>query len=271
MARFCQSTGVLESKMTVIEKIQYPQLFDRYRSQKYFFPLIASVLLDEQDGVVYGDRADSPNQVFVQHSFGYSQIFGESVPRFEFDLNNYLLINKAFEIEKIRLYMPQPFLILSAEIPSEFRSERQRFVLGERYESVAISEDIDFPVSVIHEEDIPSLEQTFGVVNRFWRSNSDFLLHSRAVVAKDKSKVLGICYAAALADRHAEIDVATLPEYRQRGIGKALVTKFIGICCQDSIRPSWDCFTNNFGSMALCRTSGFIAKQPPYPFFTIKK
>jgi RimJ/RimL family protein N-acetyltransferase len=80
-----------------------------------------------------------------------------------------------------------------------------------------------------------------------------------------------ICYSAAEADHRVEIDVLTLPEYRNRGLARHAVMTFVERCFSFSLHPLWDCFTNNAGSMRLCQAVGFTAVKAPYPFFTINR
>jgi RimJ/RimL family protein N-acetyltransferase len=80
-----------------------------------------------------------------------------------------------------------------------------------------------------------------------------------------------ICYAAAVAQGQVEIDVLTAAAYRRSGLGKQVVRAFSKNCTAHGLQPVWDCFTNNAGSMALCRASGFKANQRPYAFYTFNK
>lgn len=257
--------------MILLDKKEYPELASRYLSQEHFFPLIAAVLLNEQDGVVYGDRAKEPRQIYVQHAFGFSQLFGESVRHFELDLEKYLFVDRTFQVIKVRLYVPQPnFLLTHNQIEASW-SERQRFIFGKVFGIVPVEDYGEHKFSNVLRSDIPEIQDVFGVVSQFWRSPDDFLYKSYAVIARSSGKLSGICYAAAVASGHAEIDVVTLPDYRRQGIGKALVTHFINACSKDRIKPLWDCFTNNRGSMELSRTSGFVALRSPYPFLTINR
>ncbi len=261
--------------MVKLNKDSYPAALEIYRSTESFFPLIASVLLDEQDGEVYADDNATPRQVYVEHTFGFAQIFGISCAGFEADLEQYLLIDRSFSAPKVRLYTPHLPEFLNDPRWDSLRSLRQRFFIepGNSFDSqfAALQQLDTIDLQSGDELDIEEIERVFGVVGRFWRSPTDFLHKSNAIVAFRHGKPGSICYSAAHADGSAEIDVLTLPEFRMTGVGKLTVMHFVKRCFDQSISPLWDCFSNNEGSMNLCRSVGFHAPRPPYPFFTINR
>jgi GNAT superfamily N-acetyltransferase len=261
--------------MVRIEKNGYQAIYRLYLSSEIFFPLIAAVLLDRQDGVVYADDATAPSQVYVEHAFGFAQIFGKTVDRFEQALERYLLVDRDFKPAKIRLYAPYLPNFLALPKHASLRASRQRFILNVEGFGHTQSSDggLDKQISLcgVDANNVSLIEAAFGVVGRFWRNSSDFTQGSNAVVVSYQEKPASICYAAAEADHRAEIDVLTLPDYRSMGLARIAVNAFVTRCFNLSVRPLWDCFTNNAGSMMLCKAVGFVALQGPYAFFTIEK
>lgn len=264
------------SDMIKLESANYPAVYALYRSQEAFFPLIGAVLLDEQNGTVYVDDSDAPTQAYVEHAFGFAQTFGSPVLQFEAALRNYLLVDKNFAVAKVRLYTPHlPDFLRSSECDS-LRSQRQRFTF---HSASALDADIwsgqtmpaNIQITGVDRDNVTEIESRFGVVDRFWRTPEDFIGKAHAIVALVNQEPAAICYAAAVADSRAEIDVLTLPEYRHLGLGKLVVTLFKKRCLEQGLLPLWDCFTNNVGSMALCKSTGFIPTHAAYPFFTINK
>jgi GNAT superfamily N-acetyltransferase len=155
------------------------------------------------------------------------------------------------------------------------RSYRQRFRLAETGAGVAIESTTGVDSIVKAEEvdwrNVDDVDRLFGVITRFWPSPEDFIKKAGAVLARVQDEPAAICYAAAVADNCAEIDVLTRPEFRRMGVGRFAVLEFIRQCLAGGRRPLWDCFSNNAGSMALCRACGFVPVANPYPFFTINK
>jgi RimJ/RimL family protein N-acetyltransferase len=227
--------------------------------------------------VVYADSSEAPAQYFVQHRFGFAQIFGSTRPEFEQELERFLLRDKGFDGSKVRVYAPEPPAFLRENPACDgMRVHRQRFVLERgvreqlvRARSPALPEDAEAVYA--SPENIDAIGEAFGVVTRFWTTSQDFVSRARAAAVSRRGRLASVCYAAAVSDGRAEIDVLTLPEFRGMGIGKATVSIFLRRCLEESLEPLWDCFTNNAGSMALSRAAGFVPLFPPYPFYTINK
>lgn len=254
---------------------QYPAAHALYIRNEAYFPLIAAVLTGEQDGVVHADRQENTTQVFVEHAFGFAQVFGTPVPTFERDLQRYLLVDKAFSCSKVRLYTPHwPGFLQVSECEGLY-SWRQHFQLDITRTGTAghATEGLKKGLELVHADasHVDLIEDAFGVVGRFWRTPNDFVHHSNAVVALVAGQAAAICYAAAIAGGRAEIDVLTLPAYRHLGLAKAVVSVFNRQCLAQNVLPLWDCFTNNTASLALCRSAGFIPLGDAYPFFTISR
>lgn len=259
--------------MVRLSAAQLPAAHSLYLEDAAFFPLIAAVLLNEQDGVVHANDGERPTQLYVEHSFGFAQLIGRPDPVFEQRLQRYLLVDKAFACAKVRLYTPRcPSFLLARECDG-MRSWRQHFQLDPTRADLAgdggheLSNDVN--LVQVDPGQVELVADSFGVVSRFWRSPADFANKSNAIMALVGGKPAALCYAAAVADGRAEIDVFTLPDYRQLGLAKAAVHRFNQRCFAQRVLPLWDCFTNNVSSMALCRSTGFVPLGDPYPFFTI--
>ena len=262
--------------MIKLQKKNYPAISELYRSggANSFFPLIGAVLNGVQDGEVYADNATEPSQFYVEHHFGFAQIFGERRQTFETALERHFL-EKNFTAPKVRLYTPQLPNFLRSPAWDDVRSFRQRFVIDpeglSKTHAASSKQSRGMTITDIDTQNIAEMDRSFGIVERFWRDRQDFIHHSNAVVSLYEGQPAAICYAAAAADRRVEIDVLTLPEFRQLGAGKLAVMFFASRCFEQSQHPLWDCFSNNAGSVQLCQSVGFVARGEPYPFFTISK
>lgn len=247
--------------------------FESYRMQSAFFPLIGAVLEGNQDGVVFADSAAGTNRFYVEHVFGFAQVFGYSSATFDEQLNDYLIVKKAFAPAKVRLYTPEEPEFLAGMEFDFARSRRQRFVLdAESPEFRSASSRLRFTsvrVSDVEMAEVPLLDRRFQLVTRFWRDELEFLQHSRAVVVWQDTVPVAICYAAAVSNGFAEVDVLTLPEFRKAGYGALAVQGFNERCLNDGLIPVWDCYTNNVGSMVLCQKTGFKAMAGDYAFYTL--
>ena len=244
-----------------------------YSKWEAFFPLVAAVLSGAQAGVAFGDDPDKPSQVYAEHHFGFSQVFGPSHAGFEADLERYLLDEKAFGIPKVRLYAPTLLPFQKREEMKRVESWRQRFFLDQQaYAEVRAKLSLDhtsWQSTRVKASDLSDIEEQFGLLGRFWPDAGSFEEHAHAHLLRCDGKAAAICYAAALENAKAEIDVLTLPEYRGKGYAIRVVADFVDECLALGIEPLWDCFTNNAGSMALRARMGFLQCGQLYPFYTL--
>lgn len=260
--------------MIKLEQTSYPHLSELYETSgdAPYFPLIGAVLNSAQDGTVYADDALHPRQFYVEHSFGFAQIFGQTQPDFERALEHHFK-TASFAAPKVRLYTPQLPDFLTSPVWDGARSVRQRFVIDparlQNAQTAGSAQPHDITTTGIHSINVALLDRCFGVAQRFWRNHDDFIQHSHAVVSLYKGQPAAICYAAAVANGQAEIDVLTLPEFRQLGTAKWAVIHFIRQCLTEGLQPLWDCFSNNTASLELGRSVGFVPHGQPYPFFTV--
>jgi GNAT superfamily N-acetyltransferase len=246
-----------------------------YRATEARFPLIGAVLQNQQDGVVHADDAARPGCAYVEHAFGFAQVLGRPSAEFEKALERYLLVDKSFVPQKVRLYTPWLPGFLEDPRHDSLRSLRQRFVLDPASLSAAAhaagdeGAGSDRQVAEVDDSNVAAIEQAFGVTRRFWRSAQDFVRGARAIVVMRRAEPASLCYAAAEADGQVEIDVLTRGEHQKLGLGKLAVSHFVRRCLERDLAPVWDCFANNTASVRLCRSTGFAPRGGPYPFFTM--
>jgi RimJ/RimL family protein N-acetyltransferase len=249
---------------------EYSRLLPRYLTEPAFFPLIAAVLERSQDGAVWVDDATRPRQAYVEHRFGFAQIFGEPAAAFETDLEAYFSARRDFSVEKVRLYTPSLPAFLQTPTFFGYRSERQRFTLAQETMRGAVLPSLAKP-ALIGMQDSDEIQARFGIVTRFWRSAGQFVAAAQANVVRQGGEIVAVCYAAAIGGGKAEIDVVTDPAFRQQGLGRQAVAGFIASCVAVGLEPVWDCFTNNIPSMRTAHSLGFRPWGAPYIFFTIPR
>ena len=239
-----------------------------YEEHCSFFPLVAAVLEGKQDGRVFSDREKEPKAYYVEHCFGNAQIFGNPSSSFLASLYDYLVVNKSFKVNKVRLYTPHEPTFLSGPAFDNIKSQRQRFSISNP-SSIFGTKFLNFTIRLLKLSDLPLLSEELISATRFWRTEKDFCENSHAVIACLGLQPVAICYSAATVKNRAEIDVCTLTKFRRLGLGKAVVTAFVQNCSQIGVIPLWDCFTNNLGSMALAKACGFKPRGAPYSLYTI--
>jgi len=229
------------------------------------------VLSGKQIGLVFANCVQNPSRFYVQHGSGFSQIFGDPDNDFDKALETFLLRERVFSVPKIRLYTPAHPGFLKGSGLDSFRSERQRFHWkpGKIQPVPASSQKLE--VRRATESDLSALDKAFSLTTRFWNTPREFLELGRPQVVFFEGQPAALSYAAAEAGGQVEIDVFSHPNFRRKGLAAAAVRAFLLDCETRKVDPVWDCFTNNLGSVKLCRNCGFFPRGEPYAFYTIPR
>jgi len=105
----------------------------------------------------------------------------------------------------------------------------------------------------------------------FYSSVSDFKTNSHAkIIWTEDGHFASMCYAAAFGEGVGEIDVHTEEHHRNKGLGECAVIAFIKSLEDKGKNARWDCFIDNFGSIALAKKCGFELGED-YWFLSIYK
>jgi hypothetical protein len=259
------------SFVRVTADARFDALADHYRQRTEFFPLIMAVLTRSQRGTVYANRMSNPEVFFVEHKFGFSQLCGEPNPEFTDALAKHLFVVQDFESPKIRCYAPHTATYLCQFAGQCARSQRMQFRLGSTDSPSQPRGDCESVA--VDNSNVDEINEVMGLqlFDRFWESRDEFLERGFGTVVTHQGRPVSLCYAAAIGDGVAEIDVATVASARMLGFGKVAVSGFLRQCRTRNLIPNWDCFTNNSGSMRLAASLGFVPHMGPYDFYTISK
>ncbi|MGF1765969.1 GNAT family N-acetyltransferase [Enterovibrio makurazakiensis] len=259
---------------TLLLENEYKDLFERYITSQFVFPLIAAVIERKQDGLIFVNCNESPTSYFIVHKFGFCQFFEvESDIRFERQICDFLdSTNNLAGIcgEKLRIYCTDKKwsgYIDSLNNPSFAKTTRCRMHFGGIIPSPNLSES---KVCEISESNFHLLEQSINLSygQRFWKSNQEFLSSSGAVATFIDDVAVSVCYSAATSNCMAEIDVYTHEDYRHGGHALDALNVFIRQSILVGVKPYWDCYKNNIASFKLALSAGFFVKYE-YDFYVV--
>ena len=248
---------------------EYDLVSKLYEKEAYCFPIVGSVIQSTQVGGIYTLKGYEKRAYFVMHKFGSAQIVGSYDNNYISMLSKWLFEDKAFPYPKLRLLVSEPSLDCS-----QFAviSRRAQFRLPKNW---ALNGDLSKRLSIlpITEKNIKEVNSEFRIdlFNRFWHSKTTFLDSGLGFVLLYDGKLASLCYSAAIWNNTAEIDVITLEQFRKLNLAKIVCSHFITECLSKGITPSWDCFTNNLGSMNLAKSLGFKQILPDYSLYTFSK
>jgi hypothetical protein len=245
-------------KLSVCHDLQ--TLASRYRSNHKSFPLIAAVLNNRQPGLIYTDELSE--NYFIVHQFGFADLL-EGKQSDEFDQSLYqFLIHKNFPQQKIRWYqVPERWINLLKYVNDNSVALVDRTNLKFNNTAplpVALNQpDIRLQNITNVNFDRINKELPLELAGRFWASKEEFLQNSFGVIAFNGDAPVAACYACAIENSVAEVDVFTKAELRNYGLGKVVASRFINMCLKKHILPNWDCYTNNKASLNLAMALGF--------------
>ncbi|MDQ3803234.1 MAG: GNAT family N-acetyltransferase [Acidobacteriota bacterium] len=259
---------------TELKPEEFSRVLPLYRAAGACFPLVSAVLQGRQRGQVFADRREGPGAAFAVTGFGFALLVGGGDEQFDAGLARLLAAGGALRPAYLLWYSPPArwqarldaagaeVVRRRGRIRYEFREERAGWLAEpvecpEGFELQALSRDL-----------IPKTEP-LGVAlgSRFWSSAEDFAENGLGVCLTRGGEVVSLCYAAAVADGLAEVDVVTRPESRGRGLAGVVTRQFIRECLRRGLAPTWDCFDYNAGSVRLAEGLGF-AEVSRYPFYS---
>jgi GNAT acetyltransferase len=234
------------------------------------FPLINAVMDGQQEGAVFG--FDESGSYFVIHKAAFSYLIMNDS---SFDLDGLLsfFVNDKNLPAYFHLYNAPAGLIQACNEKKEWFNCRIRTRIQLKYLQKQVPVPPipgGFQCKPVDEGNIAAME-IFGleIGKKFWKSEKDFLQNGFGfVITEGEGRPASICYAACVSGNTAEIDVATVTEFRQKGLAKIVVSAFVNYCIANNIIANWDCFEENTGSLKTATSLGFTTVLT-YPFLSI--
>ncbi|MCG8443810.1 MAG: GNAT family N-acetyltransferase [Caulobacterales bacterium] len=234
------------------------------------FPLIRAVLEARQPGAVFADDPSAPRLALILTGFGFAHAVGDVEGEGPADaLTGALAGHPALKGRYVLWYDPPAACRARLEALPEARARTRTRI---RYRHAG-APSTDAPadgasVALVDAETFPALDM-FGLDlgARFWRSPEAFLREGLAALVTVDARPASLCYAAAVAGGEAEVDVATLEDFKGRGLARRACAAFIAACRERGVAPTWDCFDYNEPSVRLAASLG-SEEVRRYPFTT---
>jgi len=221
------------------------------------FPLINSVIDGLQEGEIFYHKGFS----LIYHKAGFSYLSGE----YESDqagVLGFFLMPGQFP-DYFHVYDASDRLIAICKEASQFINIRIRKRIQLKFQDVQLPLTNRLPsgysLKRIDSDNFIELAGfNLSIETKFWKSQDDFLKNGFGFTVNNESGVpVSICYSACIANKTAEIDVATLPHHQKMGLAKLVVGRFVQHCLENDIIANWDCFEDNHGSLKTAESIGF--------------
>lgn len=249
--------------MIELDTEDFPDVLPLYRSSGFRFPLISAVIQRQQRGQIFADRKTDPRSSVVINNFGFMYVFGVD------DDSLIELFEGADKIKPSYLlwYAPPATWQERLNAAGARRRERIRFEFR-GHDDEPLNVPAGFELRNLDRDLIPKTSKfKLDLDSRFWSSTEDFVLNGLGVCLLKDNEILSVCYAAAISDGLAEVDVVTDEAYRAHGLATVVSRQFIRECLTRGITPTWDCFDYNTGSVRLAERLGF-SELVRYPFYS---
>ncbi len=245
------------------------KLRNLFTSEKLWFPLIVSVIEQNQTGKIFVNSNDNPTHAFVVNKFGFCQeVYAEyDTAFFENAIRPYI---ESRDRMKLRMYYPGKYMqnFLSS-LPYASRSTRVHMqYVSQKADNEKIS---NYSIRDISKNDVVNDDLGLDLANRYYNGVDDFMVKANAVAAySDDGEIIGIAYSAGEALGVCEKDILVKPQFRGRGVGKDLTRAFINKCALHHKFVSEDIYENNYASISLASAVG-AEMVGVYDYYNIEK
>jgi len=247
----------------------FSQVLPLYHQSEFRFPLMSAVLEGRQRGQVFADRANGRKSALVVNKFGFMFYVGQQAnAAFDEALSNFFENGTGIRPSYLLWYSPPEHWQPRLDTFGARLRERVRFEFHSNRVNEVNPCPAGFELRKLNAELVPKTERfRIELGSRFWSSPEDFEKNGLGYCLLKDDQIVSLCYAAAISERLAEVDVVTDEAFRAQGLASIVSRQFIRECLVREITPTWDCFAYNTASLRLALKLGF-AEVRRYPFYS---
>ncbi len=225
------------------------------------FPLINAVISNLQEGEIYNGK-NIENLYYIIHKAGFSYLTKMEIADYS-GIFDFFVESKRLPLY-FHIYDPPPQLISicikeNEKVNCRVRKRVQLSIRNNKLEFNKPPSDKNYAIRKINHDNFNQLSIfNLHIETKFWKSSDDFLKNGFGFCAFDQTgSPASICYTACVSNETAEIDVATLPAFQNRGLAKSVVSEFVQYSNENNIVANWDCFEDNYASLKTAESLGF--------------
>ncbi|MCO6499925.1 MAG: GNAT family N-acetyltransferase [Vicingus serpentipes] len=236
------------------------------------FPFISSVINGIQIGFVYADGFDN---YYVINKAGFSELILNNESKFSTEG----FVDFIAECDEIPTYIH--IYNATGQLIQPFRSDdrfniktRQRKQMRYLHQSLNFKSLKTLPngyeIEEINNNNFNLLE-VFGlkILSNFWNTKEHFLREGYGILIRNEVKMpVSVCYSASCSEGVSEIDVATIENYRGKGLAGIATSEYIKLSLKKNVNANWDCFTDNISSLQTSLKCNFTELKT-YTFLSI--
>ncbi|MHB0876285.1 MAG: GNAT family N-acetyltransferase [Anaerolineae bacterium] len=109
--------------------------------------------------------------------------------------------------------------------------------------------------------DLKSAESLLEWLHDCWLSPATFAEHGFGICILEGDEVVSWCMAEYVSGGRCGIGIETTEGYRRRGFAAIAADAFVRACRERGLRPHWECWANNAGSVATAEKVGFTGRM----------
>ena len=260
--------------MVELRSPEFKRVLPLYRDTEMTVPLISSVIQGEQRGQVFANDREEPTGALIVANFGFTFFVGKEDVRFHKELVTLFGTGNQLLPSYLLWYEPPETwhkALDNVNPDAVKRRQRIRYKFSKDHAgwmNEPVVSPPGFELKKLSFELLPKTEKfQLKLDSRFWLSAEEVVNKSLGVCLVKDGEVASLCYAAAVVDGLAEVDVVTDNNFRGQGLATIVAREFINQCLSRRITPTWDCFDYNTGSVKLAQRLGFV-EVTRYPFYS---
>jgi RimJ/RimL family protein N-acetyltransferase len=231
--------------------------------------LARSLIQGTQRGAIFVDRPTAPTVALVCPNDGFYFVFGDAghpaFPRFIPEL----LANHL--VEKPAIYatsgawketLDRLFTERTLRFGFEYRPEERLLPADWRDQTPS-----EFTPEPMDETVIDKWQDGIDPwIIEIWGGPETFAARSFGYALVNEGKIASFCALGCREGTNAEIEVGTVPRFRNRGLAALACAAFLEECELRGLLPAWTCDSRNVASKTLARKLGFILNEEVFGY-----
>lgn len=105
--------------------------------------------------------------------------------------------------------------------------------------------------------DLHNIDSVVGWVRSYWCSNREFAQTGFGLCLLMGDTVASWCLSVYVSGRNLELGLATVPDFRNKGLATLTAAACVEHCLINGIVPHWHCWDDNYPSVAVAGKLGF--------------
>ncbi|MCT4637557.1 MAG: GNAT family N-acetyltransferase [Bacteroidales bacterium] len=234
------------------------------------------------NGVVYVDDIDNPNTFYIEHPYGMSLLFGNTLNEvFNREFTGYIRNSDGRRDKEVWLqaYPSDWDVILKDIVSAEMFVDNKRVEMNtrvnfsfnrEKYRVLRAS--LSYDDCTVKQSGAKEYDEMPGFVvpKYFWNNADDFVQNAVGYSLYIDDKIVTTAFSAFIHDNMLELGMETCEEFRGKGYAVKACSLLIDYCLENGYEPVWACNLANTGSYKLAEKLGF-EQSVTLPYYRLLK